>query len=192
MAISLEQWKRAQEYEKEYWKNRDFNRNIKKYKTIIYLNQKFDIIKNTVLNIGGGPTPVEGSTNIDPLCSHNKRSGLDKYNKAKYNITAMGEAIPISPNSFDLVVCSNSLDHMMSPEHALSEMHRVLKQEGTLCFRVSVFDKTLIPIILTKSRVGHFKGHPHIFHPTDLLRMIKKAGFIIENKILNLFDILGA
>ena len=59
-------------------------------------------------------------------------------------IAASGEAIPFFDNSFDLIFCSNVLDHIDHPERAVAEIHRVLAAGG--CFvlhsRSSVGDKT--------------------------------------------------
>jgi len=46
-------------------------------------------------------------------------------------ITCTAEAIALSDNSADIVFCVNALDHMIFPGKALSEIKRVLKEEGT-------------------------------------------------------------
>ncbi len=43
-----------------------------------------------------------------------------------------GEYLPFEDHSFDLVTCSEVLEHIRNPLRALSEMHRVLKPGGTL------------------------------------------------------------
>lgn len=57
--------------------------------------------------------------------------------------------LPYSNSSFDLVVHSDTLEHVTNPIHALGECKRVLKANGALCFT--------IPIIvgrLSRSREG--------------------------------------
>lgn len=41
------------------------------------------------------------------------------------------EQLPLSDNSFDVVYCNDSFHHYPAPEKVLSEIHRVLKPNGT-------------------------------------------------------------
>lgn len=41
-------------------------------------------------------------------------------------------SIPYRDNSFDLVVCTNVLEHVPTPRRAIGEMHRCLKAGGAL------------------------------------------------------------
>lgn len=47
-------------------------------------------------------------------------------------------AIPYAAGTFDVVIHSDTLEHIKNPVHALSECHRVLKPGGALCFTVPV------------------------------------------------------
>jgi len=63
-------------------------------------------------------------------------------------------ALPYADESFDIVVHSDTLEHVPNPLHALSECRRVLKRAGALCFTV--------PIIvgrMTRSREGLPKSY---------------------------------
>ncbi len=66
--------------------------------------------------------------------------------------------LPYADGSFDLVVHSDTLEHVINPIHALMECRRVLKPTGGLCFTV--------PIIvgrLTRDRAGlpmSYHGNP--------------------------------
>jgi SAM-dependent methyltransferase len=66
--------------------------------------------------------------------------------------------LPYADGSFDLVVHSDTLEHVINPIHALAECRRVLKPGGALCFT--------IPIVvgrLTRNRTGlpmSYHGHP--------------------------------
>jgi len=46
-----------------------------------------------------------------------------------------GESWPIEPDSVDLIVCDNVLEHITDPERFFSEIRRVLKDGGYLCIR---------------------------------------------------------
>ncbi len=48
-------------------------------------------------------------------------------------ILAAGESIPVQDQSFDLVVSSEVIEHILHPDLALKEIHRILKPEGVVC-----------------------------------------------------------
>jgi SAM-dependent methyltransferase len=64
-------------------------------------------------------------------------------------------AMPYADSSFDIVVHSDTLEHVENPVHALSECRRVLKPAGALCFTVPV-----IVGRMTRNR----KGLKHSYH----------------------------
>jgi len=93
-------------------------------------------------------------------------------------------AMPYRDNLFDIVVHSDTLEHIKNPTHALVECHRVLKPNGALCFTV--------PIIvgrMSRNREGlakSFHGNPalladdfvvHTEFGADVWTYILEAGF---------------
>jgi SAM-dependent methyltransferase len=64
-------------------------------------------------------------------------------------------ALPYADGDFDLVVHSDTLEHVMNPVHALTECRRVLKPDGALCFTVP-----MIVGRMTRSR----DGLPNCYH----------------------------
>ncbi len=63
-------------------------------------------------------------------------------------------ALPYGDGVFDLVVHSDTLEHVANPVHALAECRRVLKPQGALCFTV--------PIVvgrMTRDRSGLSPSH---------------------------------
>jgi SAM-dependent methyltransferase len=92
--------------------------------------------------------------------------------------------MPYSENTYDMVVHSDTLEHLLQPVRALSECRRVLKPGGWLCFT--------IPTIvgrLTRSRTGlpkSFHGSPvtgsddfmvHTEFGADMWTFVISAGF---------------
>ena len=77
------------------------------------------------------------------------------------------EALPFADASFDLIVHSDTLEHVPNPGRALAECRRVLTPGGALAFTV--------PIIvgrLSRSRAGlppSFHGHPGCSQPDYLV-----------------------
>ena len=62
--------------------------------------------------------------------------------------------IPHANGTFDVVIHSDTLEHVPNPIHALSECRRVLKPTGALCFTVPVIVKRM-----SRSRDGLPKSH---------------------------------
>lgn len=65
------------------------------------------------------------------------------------NVTLAGfpevdmQALPYPDTSFDLVVHSDTLEHVLHPLRALAECHRVLRPGGRLCYTVPVIVERL-------------------------------------------------
>jgi ubiquinone/menaquinone biosynthesis C-methylase UbiE len=79
------------------------------------------------------------------------------YTFASYPEVDM-HSMPYADASFDLVIHSDTLEHVANPVHALSECRRVLKHGGALCFTVPV-----VVDRLTRNRDGlakSFHGNP--------------------------------
>jgi SAM-dependent methyltransferase len=88
-------------------------------------------LKGNILDIGCGPQrlpyylknyPLEHIAGIDPI-------GEPKDRDFKF-IKGFAEFLPWDDNSFDRVIVSTSLDHMIHLEKALDEIYRVLKKDG--------------------------------------------------------------
>jgi len=93
-------------------------------------------------------------------------------------------AMPYPDGQFDIVIHSDTLEHVRQPERALEECRRVLKTGGWLCFTVPV-----IVGRLTRSRAGlekSFHGDPETSTDdfavqtefgADMWTMVLRAGF---------------
>ena len=67
-------------------------------------------------------------------------SSLDVVPTEMVDIVCDAEDMPIEDASYDLVLCTQVLEHCNRPERIVSECHRVLKQGGTLIVTVpSIF-----------------------------------------------------
>ncbi len=51
---------------------------------------------------------------------------------------ATAEALPLSPSTFDLVICAEVLEHLADPDAALRELRRVIRPGGRLILSVPV------------------------------------------------------
>jgi SAM-dependent methyltransferase len=64
-------------------------------------------------------------------------------------------ALPYADGAFDVVIHSDTLEHVKNPVHALTECRRVLKRDGALCFTV--------PIVVGRMSRSR-EGLPNSFH----------------------------
>ena len=74
---------------------------------------------------------------VDPLAV-SYRSLFPRWQNCAATIAAVGEQLPFSNESFDLVLCDNVVDHAESPKQIVAELVRILKPGGLLYFTVNV------------------------------------------------------
>lgn len=127
-------------------------------------------------------------------------TGLDSYKRAidfarqKHPhlqfVVADAHKLPFKKQSFDLILCTETLEHVTDPKSVLSQIKRVLKprghaiismDSGSLLFRI-------IWYFWTKSRGRVWQNaHLHEFNAKILENLIKNAGFKIQKKKLSHF-----
>lgn len=87
----------------------------------------------TVLDVGGRLQPYR------PLLG--KRAGryvaLDPVFEGLLDVAGVGEHLPFRDASFDLALCTQTLNYASSPEQVINEIHRVLKPGGTVVLTVA-------------------------------------------------------
>ena len=124
-----------------------------------------------------------------------KVTGLDSYKDAidfaqkKYPhidfICADAHKLPFKNNAFDLIICTETLEHVIDPRKTLLEMKRVLKENGhaiismdsgSPLFRIVWFFWTK-----TKGRVWQ-NAHLHEFNAQILENLIRQTDFKIKKK----------
>lgn len=124
---------------------------------------KLDIIEDASgLNVGAGKTRL-----------HPKMKNLDVFEGENIDIVSSAEDIPVSDNTFDVIVTQETLEHVQDPFKAMSELYRILKPKGTLYCQ--------LPFI-----IGYHPG-PHDywrFTKEGVEEIAKREGFtIIERGI---------
>ena len=74
---------------------------------------------------------------VDPLAV-SYRNLFPRWQNSAATIAAVGEQLPFSNASFDVVLCDNVVDHAESPIGIVGELVRILKPGGLLYFTVNV------------------------------------------------------
>ncbi|MCA3359144.1 MAG: methyltransferase domain-containing protein [Roseomonas sp.] len=117
-------------------------------------------LAEAILNVCAAPTSLQAFVSSPAAASlrvleineagtlSSQLSRLPLHTLAAYPAVDM-RAMPYATGSFDLIVHSDTLEHVPEPERALAECARVLKADGAMCFTVPV-----LPGRLSLSRTG--------------------------------------
>ena len=62
--------------------------------------------------------------------------GMDEFINVGPDILGKAQDLPFGEEAFDSIICTEVLEHLPEPQHALIEMKRVLKKEGFLYLTV--------------------------------------------------------
>ena len=148
----------------EYWRKfRYFDKIIKVCK----------ITKGSkVLDVGCGLSSVlhfiEGKRfGVDPLADEYLK--LYKYPEDVKIEKGFSEYLPLPNTYFDVVFCSNALDHVTDPKKTISEISRVLKRAGYFVLTVEIFN--------TKTKRD--PAHPQNLSLADVLGLLRSDFSII-------------
>lgn len=114
-----------------------------------------------VLDVGCGISSVlhfvDGERyGIDPLADEYTK--LYRYPEGIHIRKGDGEGIPFPNGYFDVVFCTNVLDHTTDPQKTIQEIHRVLKPNGHFVLSVEIFEE----------RSKRDPAHPHSLIRQDL------------------------
>jgi SAM-dependent methyltransferase len=96
-----------------------------------------------VIEVGSGAHGLifyfgsEHGIGVDPLAV-SYRSLFPRWQSCAPTVAAVGESLPFSDRSFDVVICDNVVDHAESPARIVRELTRVLVPGGLLYFTVNV------------------------------------------------------
>ena len=92
--------------------------------------------KKRVLDVGCGLKPYESYfSHCTYIGIDVAESGREASNKT-YDYAFDGVNIPFENGSYDVVLCTEVLEHAINPSALLKEMHRVLKLDGVLFLTV--------------------------------------------------------
>lgn len=126
--------------------------------------------RQRAVEIGGGPWPCVAAGEfasafvVDPLADGYRAEGLIAPEAAGVTyLAAVGEAVPLTSGSVDLVITDNCLDHVQDPGQVAREMSRVLRPGGLLWLLVDVMEQ------------GD-ELHPHPMSESSAAGLLRAAG----------------
>lgn len=105
---------------------------------------------------------------------NNPLKAITKYTSEKhFGITADSYFLPFRSNSFDAVIASEIIEHVVSPEEFVSELLRVLKKDGSLIISTpykEIIQKTLCIHCNNETPIH---AHLHSFDENKLLALFR-------------------
>jgi len=183
--VSSKVWKRAQELELAFWQEgcasgRTPSNSTPEHSRLIW--ERFGVTPKdwagkVILDVGCGPTArlwcfAARSTiaAIDPLMAHYAELPGGSLQSYQLRIEGRAESFCDSyEQSFDVVVCLNTLDHTDRPPLVVENMFRYCKPGG-------------IGVLSTDCNRMHDAMHPHAFHHYEVETMILDAGWTIVKR----------
>lgn len=110
--------------------------------------------------------------------------GKKAYPHIEFSV-ASAEKIPYKANCFDIVICTEVLEHVENPQMVLQEIKRVLKKGGIAIIELDS-GSILFSLVWYLWRKAHGKvwndSHLHSYTVEKLEKSIRQAGFTILHK----------
>ena len=107
---------------------------------------------------------------------------MDKENETKGKwLVIQGNAmtLPFCDKSFDKIVCSEVLEHVIDDEQATRELYRVLKDDGELAVSVPSYLPETIYWKISEAYHTNPGGHIRIYRKRQLIDMLKRNNLIV-------------
>lgn len=101
-------------------------------------------------------------------------------------IVASADNIPFKDNTFDIVLCTEVIEHMDNPLAALKEIYRVTKVDGLIV--ITTPNKVFKPLfsLLSAINVRPYHGNEKWFYPWELKDAVEEQKFtVLKEKYFN-------
>lgn len=119
--------------------------------------------------------------NINDLNTANTRKTPLNIQSPCYFIQGDGRNLPFENNRFDLVICSEVLEHIHQYQHFIAEIRRVMKPDAQLVISVPRFWPERICWLLEPRYHKVPGGHIRIFRDSQIKSAITDAGFDLKS-----------
>ncbi len=164
--------------------NPDKQQNVSKKRWSNMRRHHYEWIKQQVTLIPHGKRMIDvgcGQSQFKDLYENLDVCGIDFYPYPDANIiTDLNQHIPLQDNSVDIAILSNVLEHIYKPVDMLTEVSRVLKEDGIMIL--------VVPFMI-KIHQAPFDFHRYTQYCLE--RMCKDAGFgnVRVDSVGNIFDV---
>ena len=196
-------WRQFQEREKAFWKHKitsiDYCPDpLKEFTPFLgHWGIEPSFFKDkTVLEVGSGPfgffaglaqmdkTCVpKDLVIVDPLMDYYQQFNLSKLiPEHAFKLQAVGENIPLPVHGFDIILTTNTLDHVKDCDQFLAEIHRLLKPKGLLLLSVHTIARFIQPFrVLLKI---FDRNHPYHFSRLNVRELLLDNSFLIKREVI--------
>jgi ubiquinone/menaquinone biosynthesis C-methylase UbiE len=107
---------------------------------------------------------------------------LESISNSKTNfLSGSAYSLPFSDDSFDLVVCSEVLEHLHDYKDAIKEINRVLMPGGQFLASVPAEFPEKICWLLSEAYQNQPGGHLRIFKKNELIKEVAEHNFSFES-----------
>jgi len=96
------------------------------------IKENADQLTGILLDFGCGQKPYKSLFNVDKYIGIDYDNPGHDHKNENIDVLYDGKNIPFDNEYFDSVLCSEVFEHLFDIEHALQEIHRVLKKGGKL------------------------------------------------------------
>jgi ubiquinone/menaquinone biosynthesis C-methylase UbiE len=131
------------------------------------------------------------ATDISERILETARAAAETAGMEPELVRANLEALPFDDESFELVLCTQVIEHLLDVRTALGELARVLTRGGALVLTTdnsrNVVTKALWAPRQALVRLLHAEGRKHLVHfpetefaPDELARLVRESGLVTE------------
>ncbi len=93
----------------------------------------------------------------------------------------LDDALPVDDGEFDVVFCSNVLEHVASPIHLLREARRALREGGGRIVLALPIEGSLSDLSRRNRYYEDHSGHLYAFTPRNIRRLLAAADFEVSS-----------
>jgi ubiquinone/menaquinone biosynthesis C-methylase UbiE len=207
VVTSPDRWKQAQSFEKGFWTSaakriregvrppltyhKWRSENLMNLVTQAFPDKTISFANGRILEVGSGPvgavTFMEARERIavDPLCDFyaTQPELVEHRSKDVRYETSRGEELAFDDKSMDLVIIENVIDHVQNADKVMTEIHRVLKDDGILYLTVNLHPVwgAFLHEILAALQID--RGHPHTFTLAKIVKFLNRHQFDVKFNI---------
>jgi 2-polyprenyl-3-methyl-5-hydroxy-6-metoxy-1,4-benzoquinol methylase len=98
-----------------------------------------------------------------------------------------GDCLPFARSSFDLIFCTQVIEHVSNPEALLAEVSRVLTESGIFVV-TTPNPNSLAARLLDDDWQGYKHDHVSLRSPSEWRESLKQKGFYIQSEGTTLFN----